>query len=331
MQGHPAPTASADEVGAFLDQVNAVIRDRTVGADPWRELDLLGLLPVAEDDQLWDALDQAAWFVLLRGVAQACPRLAIALSSARLVATHGGDARTQGWAHNVHRIDGTHWQLALAVAPLTLASWFFFDGLRLRCVDTARLHYITSHPPVYQFHCADLDCKIVDHALDLARLVAHTDVPLLLAGTLRRIWKLAAQHAETRPMFRRHLADFPVIQLRLLASMVELMRAEQIATGLAQNPARCFALGHASALRRKAQAVYVETQQICGGMGYMRDSAFAEALAWIDWCDGACNLAPVGDAALSVPELADIDACIKRQLTALGMPIDQVSTLLHLA
>ena len=331
MQGQPAPTASSDEVAAFLDQVNAVIRDRTAGADPWRELDLLGLLPGGQEEQPWDALDQVAWFGLLRGVAQACPCLAVALSSARLVDISGGDARTMGWAHNARRTDGAHWQLALPVAPLKLTSWLFFDGLRLRCAATARLQRITAHPPVYQFGCADLDCKIVGDAPDLARLAAHPDVPLLLAGMLRRIWELAAQHAESRPMFRRHLADFPVIQLRLLASMVEVMRAEQIATGLAHNPAHCFALGHASALRRKAQAVCIETQQICGGTGYMRNSAFAQTLAWIDWCDGACNLAPVGDAVLSVHELADIDVGVMRRLTALGMPVDQVSALLQLA
>lgn len=330
MQRLPAQTASADEVAEFLDQVNAVIRDRTAGAHPWHELDLLGLLPGGQDDQPWDALDQAAWFCLLRGVAQGCPCLAIALSSARLVDISGGDARTMGWAHNARRTDGAHWQLVLAVAPPTLTSWLFFDGLHLRCVDTARLQRIMSHPPIYQFSCADLDCKIVDSAPDLARLAAHTDVPVLLAGTLRRIWELAAQHAETRPMFRRHLADFPVIQLRLLANMVEVMRAEHIATGLARNPARCFGLGHASPLRRKARAVCIETQQICGGTGYMRNSAFAQTLAWIEWCDGAINLAPVGDAALSVHELADIDAGVMRRLTALGMPIDQVSALLQL-
>jgi alkylation response protein AidB-like acyl-CoA dehydrogenase len=330
MQALSAQTASADDVAEFLGQVNAVIRDRTAGADPWHELDLLGLLPGGRDDQPWDALDQAAWFCLLRGVAQACPCLAIALSSARLIDISGGDARTMGWAHNARRNDGAHWQLVLAVAPQTLTSWLFLDGLRLRCVDAARLQRATSHPPVYQSSCADPDCKVVGNAPDLARLEAHTDVPLLLAGALRRLWELAAQHAETRPMFRRHLADFPVIQLRLLASMVEVMRAEQIALGLARNPARCFALGHASALRRKAQAVCIETQQICGGTGYMRNSAFAQTLAWIDWCDGARNLAPVGDAALSVYELADIDAGVMRQLTALGMPADQVSALLQL-
>jgi hypothetical protein len=62
----------------------------------------------------------------------------------------------------------------------------------------------------------------------------------------------------------------------------------------------------------------------------MRNSAFAETLAWIDWCDGACNLAPVGDTALSVQELPAIDSGVIRRLTAMGMPIDHISAMLQL-
>ncbi|MET3134532.1 hypothetical protein AAKU55_004832 [Oxalobacteraceae bacterium GrIS 1.11] len=146
-----------------------------------------------------------------------------------------------------------------------------------------------------------------------------SDIPLLLTGILERLWQEAAAHAENRPLFRRHLADFPAIRWRLIMALAHVLRAERI--GLAMPGP-----GHAAALRRAARAVRVDTQQICGGSGYMLESAFAGTLLW---CERCCAALPPGAGQLKRQEIAEIDAHVARRLTAAGLPPELVTTLLQ--
>jgi alkylation response protein AidB-like acyl-CoA dehydrogenase len=110
------------------------------------------------------------------------------------------------------------------------------------------------------------------------------DLAAVLAGCLRRAWRQARDHAETRPMFKRHLADFEDIRYRLIRLSAALSDAEALA-----GDANGRSLAALTALADEARD---ELQQIAGGTGYMADSAFAESVWWLDWLDRALRAGP---------------------------------------
>lgn len=112
-----------------------------------------------------------------------------------------------------------------------------------------------------------------------------SDLAALMSGCLWKAWETTVEHAESRPMFRRNLADFPAIRLRLLTALVNVLRVDEWAMLLASAPSSRVSMRACSALRRLADTVRIETQQICGGTGFMRESKYARVLQVLRSCD----------------------------------------------
>lgn len=307
----------SEALDAFLDQVSTLVRERRGSADPWRELDLLGLLPGSGQDAMWDVLGPAQWLVLLRGVACACPHLAAGLAAVRQVHLHGGDVRRHGWIHAARLDANGQWQCALPAAPTSLTAWYFLDGDTVRQVGAARLQPCGVRNGLHLASAVPQDCKAAGPAL--AGPGGQAELAALLTGVLYRLWEQACVHAESRPMFRRRLADFPAIRWRLIGAMGDVLRADEVALRLARHPAAAGRHRHAGALRRLAQAVRVELQQVCGGTGYMQESAFADTLAWFDWCDSVARQVPSSDAPLAPQELHAIERRVLQRFEAAGV------------
>jgi alkylation response protein AidB-like acyl-CoA dehydrogenase len=136
---------------------------------------------------------------------------------------------------------------------------------------------------------------------DVRRVPDDTLVPV---GTLRRVpgdllavangalwclWNATAAHAESRPMFRRVLADFPVIRYRLLRALVAVLEAEEHAERAAADPDDG---GSRAAFRAACSQVRTETQQLCGGSGFMCESDYAVTLMALDECLRLLGLLP---------------------------------------
>jgi hypothetical protein len=135
----------------------------------------------------------------------------------------------------------------------------------------------------------------------LIRLTGGTDsfrcaaeLALILAACLHRAWVLTLQHAELRPMFRRQLANFQHVQFRLLELSELAARAERAAACLVATPEDQTPL---SELLDLCAALCNESQQICGGSGYLRETAFAETIVWIGGCETVLSHLAVSAAA----------------------------------
>lgn len=112
------------------------------------------------------------------------------------------------------------------------------------------------------------------------------ELALILAAGARRAWVLTLHHTELRPMFRRQLADFQHVRFRLLELAELAERAEQTADRLLAGPEWQTALGE---LLDLCAALRNEAQQLNGGSGYMRETAFAETIVWIEGCETALS------------------------------------------
>ncbi|WP_284208731.1 acyl-CoA dehydrogenase family protein, partial [Chitiniphilus shinanonensis] len=109
---------------------------------------------------------------------------------------------------------------------------------------------------------------------------------LALAGGIA--WTLldrTAGHAAERPLFGRWLADFPAVQLRLVLLQLRVLVVEESAALLAGTPSAALR----AQWRRELDAVRIDAQQLCGGTGYMRETAFADTLLWHEWADTAAR------------------------------------------
>jgi alkylation response protein AidB-like acyl-CoA dehydrogenase len=320
--------ASRGELAVFLDQVEARCSRRVGAVDPLAELGKLGLLPAAGDVPVWAEMSAADWFVLLRGIARRDPPLAASLSSLHLAIDHA-DGPGTGWALHASGHAG-HWRIRLPTLAEHCTNWVFCDGEQLRWVSTAMLRQTATDV----FEC--------DHA---ATVLAGSCSPSLLSsfwrdrlalinGCLWRLWTVTVDHAESRPMFRRHLGDFPAVRLRLLLLLAELLRADELAErAAAASPSATSGRNSAAtlmgALRRCAETIRVETQQICGGSGYMRESHYAQALVWLDWCDGLMRVGPIADGVLAEPLATEIDHRLSERFRRAGISADRCAVLLR--
>lgn len=324
---HLAGDADQGELALFLDQVR-IWCDRRVGAtaDPLDGLARLGLIAAADEVPVWAQLDEADWFALLRGIARCDPALAAALSGLRLTLDCLGGPGV-GWIAWARRSVG-HWQFRSPVSPAPCAHWAFYDGERIRRVPAAALR----HGADGCLECAD-DAAAPDARPTPALSRFRRDRLALISGCLWQLWTVTVDHAETRPMFRRCLGDFPAIRIRLLLLLAQLLRADALIerAAAATLPAGLephLQAGLMGALRRCAGAIRTDTQQICGGSGYMRESRYAQALDWLDWCDGLMRLGPISDAALADGVAAEIDRSAARRLAGAGIGAQQSAMLL---
>lgn len=316
-------------LGVFFEQVEALVHARKDAADPRTELGMLGLLPEAGVPPIWEDLGPFAWHGLVRGIAKACPRLAVGLSSARLVHECGGDTHADAWAHDAFRVAGEGWRFALPLPPGALSGsvsrWFFCDGERVYATAGACMRLDAEDVPISGASCAGGDVAALDGPVPSV----YRDVPAMLSGILQRMWRQCASHAEQRPMFRRCLADFPVVQYRLLLAMADALRADEIAARAALSGFARFAPGHADLLYRLAQEIKIETQQLCGGSGYMKESPYAETLYHTDWCVALFRHMNADTGRMAQSEAQDIESRVGQRLVAAGISQAQALDLLR--
>lgn len=278
----PAQTVSATAdvwLEAWIAPVDALVARRggRDGRDPLLELQEAGYLPEGHEPGAWEHLDAGGWLALLQATGRRCPRLATALVAARLTMEIAGaplapDAIAKRAAY-------MHAHLAEAGAPL------------LR-VASALLATQSSESRAGSACAAEAaDTGVAVPTATLRRVPG--ELLAVASGALWRLWNAAAEHAEARPMFRRVLADFPVVRLRLLRALAAVLEAEEHARRAAVHPddGAARAAFHDACLR-----VRTDTQQLCGGSGYMRESAYAEPLQALDQCLRILGLLPDGAA-----------------------------------
>ena len=312
----------SDELAFFLDQVEALSRGRVGCGDLPAELAALGLLPAAGAEPVWTQMSAGEWFWLMRGIARRDPLLAAALSSLRLAIEQGERGGT-GLALHAFR-DGARWRIRLPVLRPQCESWIFCDGERIRRVSAARLRQVEGDC----YECDDPQTALGDACAPSLISSFWRDRLALVSGSLWKLWTVTVEHAESRPMFRRHLGDFPMVRLRLLMLLVEVLRADEVSERAAAAPPLAGA-ALMGTLRRCSEAIRIETQQICGGTGYMRESAYARALACLEWCDGLMRLGPIADGVLDESLADEIDRCVAAQLEHAGIPADRGAALLR--
>jgi alkylation response protein AidB-like acyl-CoA dehydrogenase len=312
----------SDELAFFLDQVEVLSRRRVGCGDPPAELAALGLLPVAGAEPVWAQMSAGEWFWLMRGMARRDPLPAAALASLRLAIEHGEGEGT-GFALHAFR-EGVRWRIRLPVLRAQCESWIFYDGQRIRRVSAALLRQVEGDC----FECDDSQTAPARTCTPSLMSSLWRDRLALASGCLWKLWTVTVEHAESRPMFRRHLGDFPMVRLRLLMLFAELLRADEVSerAAAASPMAGAELMG---TLRRCSEAIRVETQQICGGTGYMRESAYARTLTWLDWCDGLMRLGPIADGMLDDRLADEIDRRVAARLEHAGIPADRGAALLR--
>ena len=312
----------SDELAFFLDQVEALSRRRVGCGDPPAELAALGLLPVDDTEPVWAQMSAGEWFCLMRGIARRDSALAAALASLRLAIEHGERERTAFALHAFR--DGACWRFKLPALREYSQSWIFYEGQRTRRVSAALLRQVEGDC----LECDDAQTAQADtYAASLISSLWR-DRLALVNGCLWKLWTVTVEHAESRPMFRRHLGDFPMVRLRLLMLLAELLRADE----LSERAAAATPMPGAElmgALRRCSEAIRVETQQICGGTGYMRESAYARALTWLDWCDGLMRFGPIADGVLDDRLADEIERHVAARLERAGIAAGPVAVLLR--
>lgn len=308
-------SAANEVVAAFLDELEARCRRRAGRAEPRTELTRLGFVPAVGEAPVWTEMGVADWFELLSGMARHEPGLAVALSGLRLASDHGGGPGS-GWALNIRHGAG-RWQFCLPRVRETFSEWFFCDDREMYRVSAASLCPVAAADC---FECSDAQAQSLGPCSAALRARMWRDRLALANGCLWRLWSVAIEHAESRPMFQRQLGDFPVIRFRLLSLLLHLLRADELTERAAALPPTLSRLldapsDLAGALRLVAQDVRVETQQICGGSGYMRESEYAQALSWFDWCDTLLRQGPMAEGLLSRNLLLEIEASVTKRLS----------------
>lgn len=279
-----APLATAPSDGllpALLSPVEALLARRAgpAGVEPLVELQQLGYLGDGADPGAWQQLGDADWFALLRAIARRCPRLAMALAAARLTVEIAGTPLAPD---------------AIAVRAAYVRAHLADAGAPPMRVAAALLSSLSSG--------AEPDSPGVDPTVGEIGIVLPSaalqrvprDLLVVASGTLWRLWNACAAHAESRPMFRRVLADFPVIRYRLLSALVAVLEAEEHADRAVadHDEGRPLAAFRAACLR-----VGTETQQLCGGSGFMRESDYAASLLQLDDCLRALGPLPTAASA----------------------------------
>lgn len=260
MAGQP-DYAVAAWLSAWMGPVETLVARRggQPCADPLLELRQLGYLPAGAEPGAWEHLDADGWFTLLRAVARRCPRLAAALAAARLTRELSCAPLAAGAIGARAAYLREH--LGRAVLPVLQAT----AGMLVPAASAADSAGVLA-PDVH-------DTGVRVPVATLRRVPG--DLLAVASGTLWRLWDASVEHAEARPLFGRVLADFPVIRYRLLRALAAVMEAEEHARRVAAGPDDAVARTgfHATCLQ-----VRMDTQQLCGGGGYMRASRYA--LTW---------------------------------------------------
>lgn len=151
-----------------------------------------------------------------------------------------------------------------------------------------------------------------------------SEIGLITSGCLWHAWQATLQHAQTRPMFRRHLADFPAIRLRLLKVFLHILRADSWASLLATSQDFRTRRRAATTLRFVADQVRIETQLLCGGTGYMRESPYAKALNGLQKADTLLRTWPSAKSRIFVPLQIKIDVAVRAKLMQLEPEASQL-------
>lgn len=157
-----------------------------------------------------------------------------------------------------------------------------------------------------------------------------SEIGLITSTCLWHAWETTLQHAQTRPMFRRHLADFPAIRLRLLKVLLHILRADSWASLLATSQDFRTRRRAVTALRFVADQVRIETQLLCGGTGYMRESPYAKALSGLQKADALLRTWPSAKSRIFMPLQIKIDAAVRAKLTQLEPEAGQLLSALLL-
>lgn len=329
MQAVSTQSASFDELALFLQQVEELVNRRHGPPQPWHEMTLLGLLPTTGETPVWQDFSQDVWFSLLRGMACQSPALAILLSSARRVTQCQGDPQQHAFAHHARQNADGQWQLMLPATNNAISHWHFQNGNQILQVATHVL--AVQHEPcddsmLIKALCPPTACLAVGVATVPS---CYQDVLAIWSGVLYRVWKQSALHAENRPMFRRHLADFPPIQYRLLTAMTNLLWADELIARLMQTQDETVIIATLPDIHRRAQAIWIETQQICGGSGYMLESDYGQSLVWFNWCRSILQQTPATDSPLAMNEQESIRQHITDHLRGMGVDANIVKSLLN--
>lgn len=314
-------TASASgALDAFLQQLDAPGRRPATQADPLEALHHLGLLPEAEEEPVWQYMSGVDWFILLRGIATRNPRLGCVLASLRFAAEFGNANNTPeepvGWALNARSTPTGGWQLQLPLDPAQAPRWYFSAEGQVATVRTAALQTGATEDGRATVYCHGADVRLGGPPAASLPQRCQRDTLALWSGILWRLLDCTTAHAAQRPVFRRTLADFPAIQARLSAAQARVLRAEE----LADCAARQWDPATAAHFRCEAEAIRIETQQICGGSGFMRESPYAQSLIWHEWCDEVLRQSwqqSEGLACHHADFRAQIDAAVRERLAPL--------------
>lgn len=262
-----APASCAGLLPEWVAPVDALLARRAGHAvvDPLVELRQLGYLPDGTEPPAWEHLDAADWFALLRAVARRCPRLGMALAAARLIVDIACSAPTP--------------DAIAARATYVRAQWAEAAAPSLRVAAALLAALSSGLGPDSESVQDDMHIGVAVPSAALRRVPG--DLLAVGNGALWCLWNASAAHVESRPMFRRVLADFPVIRYRLLGALVAVLEAEAHAERAAADPDDG---GARAAFRAACLEVRTETQQLCGGSGFMCESDYAVTLIALDEC-----------------------------------------------
>lgn len=181
------------------------------------------------------------------------------------------------------------------------------------------LRGIARYSPKFAFALAECRVTRSNQALKVLhnqplKDISISEIAMLSSGCVWHAWETCMQHAQTRPMFRRHLADFPAIQLRLLKVLIQVLRVDEWASLLVGTQNLRTRKRASTALRYVADKVRIETQLICGGTGYMRESAYASALSALQVIDDLLRGLPSTDTRVFSPLQKKVDAALQAKL-----------------
>ncbi|TJZ70735.1 acyl-CoA dehydrogenase family protein [Chitiniphilus eburneus] len=264
-----------EQVSALLDDfLQQVPPDLDGRVDSLETLRRLGL---ADDGAApcWETLLPGEWFALLRGLGCRAPALASALLALRWATSCAAEAVSP----DAPDAPEAECHLLLPAPPAQAPAWRFVAHGWIGQASTGALTGLAQMGGLYGVRVAAHRVTWLRPQTQAEARARFCDLLALNGGILWRLLDRTVEHVTERPLFGRCLIDFPAIQLRLSALQLRVLAAEEVAELLARQPS--------GALRaqwwRELNAIRIEAQQLCGGTGYMRESAFAQTLRWHEW------------------------------------------------
>lgn len=223
------------------------------GAQLTAELREFGLCDRAAGLPAWELLDEQDWVGLLRGLCRLRPGCAVLLASQWL--GEAVELPPKVAFAMLGAGDADYWQLRRPLAGDRPEQWSFIAEGRLWRVSVGALRQVG----LQSWECRREQAHAGACARAWAGLYGQAR-QALLDGAMAAVWQSTLAHVAARTMFNRRMIELPALQMRLLGAHA------------------CLQAGRCAPFR-------LEMEQICGGTGYMAESASAQALQWLGWAE----------------------------------------------